>query len=598
MARSYTSTVLVAGLMALAFSQSSLAISVKGEPARANAKAAAPLAWQSNTFPVSGVTKFGFKELPAEKIAKLQRQNNDDSKIKALQIGIGRDANSDGLIDTMPNLKWQVLKSGAKVARMEITSPDAFGLRVGIRTAGLPAGSEIRFAGSDNPNQVIAKVDGTETKRLTDNKNVYWTPGTDGQTQIIEIYLPKGALAAPVRVDVASVSHVLISSKESFVNNTKLSGSCNVNVACSTGTLGQNFINAKNAVAHLRFVAPDPNNPGQNGTFICTGTLLNDTVPATQIPYFFTANHCIENQTVANTINFYFGYETTTCGNINTTATLPAPVTGGATLLYTDPDTSANATANGTDTTFLRMTNAPPAGAFFAGWDSAALGNVNITGIHHPDGDPKKVSQGQKKTQSAKLHTVGWTSGTTEGGSSGSGVFTIGSDGQYYLRGGLYRGGASCANSGNINNANNNDDYSRLDVAFPSIAQFLAPTATAGPSVAHSGAWFNASESGWGLTWFEYPNNGKLGLMFIYDSTGKADWYELAGTWTGTDVHSGNMRHNTGPAFGNTFNPASVVKTPVGTYTLTFTSETTATITFNITNGANTANRTVAITKL
>ncbi len=574
MAPSRISLFLATGLMALAFSHQAAAIRVKGEPVKATAKVSAPLSWRSSTFPADGVTKLGFKDLAPERIVKLQRFNNDTSRVKPLQIGIDREANSDAQFDAMPNLKWQVLKSGAKVARVEITSPDAFGVRVGVRTAGLPVGSELRFSGSDEPNQIIAKVDGSETKRLVDRKNIYWTPGTDGQTQIVEIYLPKGMLAAPVRFDVAAVSHLLINSKESFINNTKVSGTCNVDVVCSTATLGANFVNAKNAVAHIRFVEG-------GSTFICTGTLLADTVAATQIPYFYTANHCIGDQTVANTISFYFGYEKTTCNGA--TPALPTPVTGGATLLYTEADTSATSTANGTDASFLKMNGTPPVGAFFAGWDSATLANgVNVTAIHHPAGDPKKVSQGQKKSQATKLQTMGWISGTTEGGSSGSGLFTIGTDGAYYLRGGLYRGAAACSNSGTVSTAANSDDYSRFDVAFPSIQQWLAPAAVNGPTVDHTGAWYNASESGWGVNWFEYPSNGFLGLVFIYDTNGHADWYELGGTWTGTDVRSGPVGRDSGPPFGTSFNPASVSKVAVGTYTMTFTSATTATLTFTI----------------
>jgi lysyl endopeptidase len=596
MASSRLSLFLVSGLLALAFSQPAMAVRVKGEPSKAATKAAAPITWRSNSFPANGVAKIGFKDLAAERIVKLQKHNDDDSRIKPMQIGIGREASSDAL-NEMPALKWQVLKSGAKVARVEITSPDAFGVRAGVRTAGLVEGSELRFSGSDASDQIIAKVGGSETKRLVDDRNIYWTPGTDGQTQFVEIYLPKGALAAPVRFDVVAVSHLLVNSRESLINNNKLSGSCNVNVKCRTDALAgaaqTNFVNAENAVAHIRFVVGA-------STFICSGTLLADNVAATQIPYFMTNNHCIENQTIANTLQFYFNFETTTCGNINTTATLPTPVTGGATLLYTDADTSATSTANGTDTSFLQMTNTPPAGTFFAGWDSAALPNATaIVGIHHPDGDPKKVSLGQTKSISTKLHTVGWTSGTTEGGSSGSGLFTIGGDGAYYLRGGLYRGFAACNNSGDINNVNNVDDYSRFDVAFPSIQQWLAPAAPSnGPTVNHTGAWYNAAESGWGLTWFEYgaPSNNKLGLLFVYNSTGAApDWYEFVGSWTGVDVQSGNVRKNTGPAFGPTFNPALVNKVVVGTYTLTFTSATTATLSYNI-NGTIRTN--VPITKL
>lgn len=564
MSASRISVFLASSLLALAFSHQAAAIRVKGEPVKATAKATAPLTWRSHTFPANGVIKLGFKDLAPERIARLQRFNSDDSKIKPLQIGISRAARNEALQITTPELKWQVLKTGAKVARIEITSPDAFGLRVGVRASGLAEGSELRFSGSDFPDQVIARVDGSETRRLADEKSVYWTPGTDGQTQIVEIYLPKGALAAPVRFEVAEVSHLLINSKESFVNNTKLSGSCNVNVACSVAALGPNFVNAKNSVAHIRFV-------DAGDSYICTGTLLTDTIGATQVPYFYTANHCIGTQTVASTTSFYFGYETTTCGNINTNANLPAPITGGATLLFTDADTSATGTANGTDTTLLRMNNNPPVGAYFAGWDSAALANaVSVTAIHHPDGDPKKVSQGQKKTQSTKLHTVGWVSGTTEGGSSGSGLFTIGTDGGYYLRGGLYRGSAACSNSGNINTAANKDDYSRFDVVFPSIQQWLAPAVASGPTVSHSGSWWNPAEGGWGVTWFEYPSNGHFGLMFTYDTNGSADWYELSGTWTGSDIHSGVVKRVSGPPFSTTYNSASVSKIDVGTYSMSF----------------------------
>ena len=68
-------------------------------------------------------------------------------------------------------------------------------------------------------------------------------------------------------------------------------------------------------------------------------------------------------------------------------------------------------------------------------------------------------------------HGVRWLQGTTEGGSSGSGLFTL-DGGQYYLRGGLHGGYASCANTGTTN-SNNIDWYSRFDVDFPSIRQYL-----------------------------------------------------------------------------------------------------------------------------
>jgi len=565
---------IVTGLLALAFSHQAAAVRVKGEPAKSTTKAAAPLVWRSNNFPASGVAKLGMKELAPERIAKLHRDNADDSKIKPLQIGIGRDVSRETL-QPMHSLKWQVLSNGAKVSRIEITSPNAFGLRVGIRTSGLAAGSELRFSGSDTTNQVVASASGPETKRLVDTKNIYWTPGTDGETQIIEIYLPKDVLAVPVRIDVISVSHLLTTAKESFViTKGAAEQTCMSNVICRATELGGNFVNAENSVARITFVEGA-------STFLCTGGLLVDTIGATQVPYFYTAHHCIGDQAAAGSMNFYWNYETTTCGTSSTTAALPSPQTGGATYLYSQA---------ATDISLVRINTAPPAGTFFAGWDSGALANnTTIYGIHHPQGFPKKISQGIKEGQDGAQHQVGWSSGSTLGGSSGSGLFTIGADGGWYLRGGLLGGSASCANAGNPATSGNDDFYSRLDVSFPNVQQWLAPTVANGPTVSHSGSWWNPAEGGWGVTWFEYPSNGHFGLMFIYDATGSADWYELSGNWTGSDIHSGVVKRVSGPPFSTTYNSAVVSKTDVGTYSMSFANSATGSFSYTI-NGVTRTN--------
>lgn len=50
---------------------------------------------------------------------------------------------------------------------------------------------------------------------------------------------------------------------------------------------------------------------------------------------------------------------------------------------------------------------------------------------------------------------------------------TVGIDGRYRLRGGLRGGTAACTNSGNLGNSQNRDWYSRLDVVFPQVRQYL-----------------------------------------------------------------------------------------------------------------------------
>jgi len=178
-------------------------------------------------------------------------------------------------------------------------------------------------------------------------------------------------------------------------------------------------------------------------------------------------------QAVANTLNTFWNYEATTCnGNVSATQT---QLTGGATYLGSD---------HRTDGMLLRLNQPAPAIAFFAGWNAQPLSsNSAVTAIHHPSGDARMVSTGQKLSEDADNHEVGWLSGTTEGGSSGSGLYTIAAGGAYELRGGLYGGAASCANTGNLGNAGNRDYYSRLDKDFV----WMSPWLLSSPSVFQNG---------------------------------------------------------------------------------------------------------------
>ncbi|RZA04503.1 MAG: hypothetical protein EOP02_40550, partial [Proteobacteria bacterium] len=169
---------------------------------------------------------------------------------------------------------------------------------------------------------------------------------------------------------------------------------------------------------------------------------------------------------MASTLNTYWKYEASACNSGTVVAGGYIQLAGGSDYLYSNVDT---------DGLLLRLRNTPPAGSELAGWDSNTLpASSAIIGIHHPRGDAKKVSSGQRIGQDSFQNEVGWLSGTTEGGSSGSGLFTFDSS-SYYLRGGLYGGSASCANTGSLANSGNRDYYSRFDVVFPNIQSYLAP---------------------------------------------------------------------------------------------------------------------------
>lgn len=106
--------------------------------------------------------------------------------------------------------------------------------------------------------------------------------------------------------------------------------------------------------------------------------------------------------------------------------------------------------------------------------------------LHHPMGDLKKFSagnavdfahdfddlqsQGTFVPQGSYLR-IHWVQGTTEVGSSGSGVYTRAAGGPYQLRGVLHGGDASCQDIDGL------DYFARFDLAYPSISQFLAGVA-------------------------------------------------------------------------------------------------------------------------
>ena len=50
------------------------------------------------------------------------------------------------------------------------------------------------------------------------------------------------------------------------------------------------------------------------GRRVCTGTLLNN-LAQDETPYFLTANHCVNSQAIAQTVEVYWFYQTTSCNS-------------------------------------------------------------------------------------------------------------------------------------------------------------------------------------------------------------------------------------------------------------------------------------------
>jgi lysyl endopeptidase len=201
------------------------------------------------------------------------------------------------------------------------------------------------------------------------------------------------------------------------------------------------------------------------GMYVCTGTLLNNRAQD-YTPYFLTANHCVNSQAVAQTVEVFWFYQTTSCNSGILRSWVHSPP--GANLLATQ---SAN------DFSLLRLWNNAPGGAVFGGWTSVAQPiGTSVFGLHHPgtyipptvDSYLRRATGSISTTAGCQAsglvngYGVGWTSGTAEPGSSGSGLWNS----SHYLVGVLSCGPvtATCTSS---------PLYSKFASFYPYIQQYI-----------------------------------------------------------------------------------------------------------------------------
>lgn len=394
-------------------------------------------------------------------VTAAKRANNLGAH-KRLQVGIPREAyrfpESESAF-----LRWEAVIGGT-AAQWQIVSPEAKALRIGLLVERMAPGIEIRFAGQDDISTVFGPFTASD---LPAQPDTYWSPVLAGETATVEIFIPDGRTPADVEIAVTDVSHLFASPADPDLERMAKvgeSGSCEIDVVCRTAT-NPALASVSKSVARMTFTET-------GSTYVCTGTLLNP-LGGSFTPYFYTASHCIDTQAVAATLTTQWFFERSGCA---TGGTNPASVQlpGGATLLYAN---------QGNDGALLRLNGTPPAGAVFAGWDAATLSaGTALTAIHHPSGDWKKVSLAtmggfqQLTNPTGSFVVANWNSGVTESGSSGSAIFSaVGSPAtEYRLRGGLYGGLSACG----APPQNMVDFYSRFDLVYPSIAQYLNPPVT------------------------------------------------------------------------------------------------------------------------
>ncbi len=425
---------------------------------------------------------YGHLKLGAAKTKRLgqlslSEQEKKDQKL--LQIGVVRSLEKP--LDPLSDSELYTVTEGY-IRIAGIVSEGAVGVRVQFKDMSLPPGARVFVYSLSNPDQFHGPYEG----RGPSEDGTFWTPAVRGDTVVIEYFTPTKNDSAKSPFSVLSIAHAY---KDLSVDD-NAAGACEIDVTSEWQTVAK-------SVGRIDFVSG-------SSLFTCTGTLLNN-LANDQTPYFLTANHCINTQAQAQSVTVYWNYNT---GDDPPGGT---PTTNGANLL---------ATGELSDFTLLRLTGSLPGGLFFSGWDSSPFnGTSSGSGIHHPDGSHKRISFGTARQpltgncQGRQCLRVDWSTGVTEPGSSGSGIW-IGSPSDPNgprLIGNLIGGASACGASP----SNMWDVYGRFSTSFPSISSFLegatcvtslSPTTQ---NIAGSGGTgsFNVNAPG-SCNWTAVPSNG------------------------------------------------------------------------------------------
>ena len=365
------------------------------------------------------------------------------------QIGVNRS------VAVSPNTRAQkfVNPDGSRLIVLIIKSSGASGIGVHFRNFALADGEEVYVYGAATDSIVFDPF----TDKGPWGSGEFWSGTVDGDTVVIEFY--KRSDENGQGFEIFEISHILAELDWRLRSNEPDVLNCEVDASCYDDP-------EKNAVGRIMF-----NDNGR--AYVCTGTLLNN-VAQDGTAYFLTANHCVDSQAVAQTVEAYWFYQTTSCNSGDLRNWVHSPP--GANLL---------ATQGLNDFSLLRLQNNAPGGAFFSGWTSVAQpAGTSVFGLHHPDGYiPPSIPSYLRRATGSIANTnescldlvngygIDWTSGTVEPGSSGSGLFT--SNGHYLV------GVLSCGPAPPT--CNGPASYSKFANFYPQIRQYIDSGAPSAP---------------------------------------------------------------------------------------------------------------------
>lgn len=352
--------------------------------------------------------------------------------------------------------QWDRLENGDRVWRLRIASAGARWLVLGFGVFRPVAGAAL-WAYNDDRSSLV----GPFNRDHEQSHGQLWVGPVFGSALTVELLWPASAGDTTPNIELNTVSHGFRGFDAATEKRLGDSGSCNIDVRCP---LGADWTDEKRGVVLIL----------RNGSDHCSGSLINTTARDCR-PLLLTAAHCMSSQSSVNSMQWIFNFERSACGSGS--GSTDQQIAGG----------TLRATSGTTDFTLVELPQPVPEAwaPYYNGWSRSSSPATQVTGIHHPSGDAKKISRDNSGTVlgsswgTTHWRVPSWDQGVTEGGSSGSPLF----DQDSRIVGQLHGGESSCSTP-------TWDEYGRFDLSWTGggssssrLSDWLDPLGTTPPAL-------------------------------------------------------------------------------------------------------------------
>ncbi len=335
-------------------------------------------------------------------------------------------------------------EDGLSQWKLEVESRGAVSLNLGFETYKMPPGGVLTISDSRGKGTPLEFSD-----QDNEDHNELWTPILRTDRLLIDLKIPtefENALA----LNLTKVNHGFRDAnpiKEKIGNSR--SQACQIDVICSAadnsnfGPLIDLYRDQISSVAAYTLLGIDT----------CSGVLINN-ARNDRRPFFLTADHCGITPQNASSMVVFWNFENSRC---RTPGSAASGGNGDGPINQFNSGAIFRAASEPSDFCLVELDDAVPTQfeIYFAGWDRRDVLPSNTVAIHHPGVSEKRISfdlDSPRRTNlfrdpiapnGTHLRIGNWEFGATEGGSSGSPLFSPAG----LIVGQLHGGASACGNN-------------------------------------------------------------------------------------------------------------------------------------------------------